>query len=108
MALPAPDLDDRRYDDLVADGLRLVRQACPEWTDLTAADPGTTLIEVVAYLADQLFARLNQVPDRLQLKFLDLIGLRLLPPTPARVPITFWLASPARSAVTVPRGTETG
>ena len=70
--------------------------------------PGTTLIEAYAYLVDGLFQRLNQVPDRLQLKFLDLIGLRLVPPTPATVPVTFWLSAPARSPLVVARGTETG
>ncbi len=108
MALPAPNLDDRRFDDLVADSLDLVRRSCPEWTDQSPADAGTTLIEVYAYLVDGLFQRLNQVPDRLQLKFLDLIGLRLVPPTPATVPVTFWLSAPARSPLVVARGTETG
>jgi predicted phage baseplate assembly protein len=108
MALPAPDLDDRRFADLVEDTVVLARKACPEWTDENPADLGLTLIEAFAFLTDRLFSRLNQVPDRLHLTFLDLIGLRLVPPTPARVPVTFWLSTPARSAVTVVRGTETG
>ncbi|MEV8374605.1 putative baseplate assembly protein [Kribbella sp. NPDC056861] len=108
MALPAPDLDDRRYADLVADAVKLVRRSCPEWTDENPSDPGMTLIEAYAFLTDHLFGRLNQVPDRLHLKFLELIGLRLVPPTPAKALVTFWLASPARSAVTIARGTETG
>jgi predicted phage baseplate assembly protein len=108
MVLPAPDLDDRRYADLVADSLDIVRRSCPEWTDQSPADAGVTLIEASAYLIDGLFQRLNQVPDRLHLKFLDLIGLRLVPPTPATVPVTFWLSAPARSVLVVARGTETG
>ncbi|MCR6487828.1 putative baseplate assembly protein [Amycolatopsis sp. OK19-0408] len=108
MPLPTPDLDDRRYADLVRDALRLVRRSCPEWTDHTAADPGVTLVEAFAAMTEQLLSRLNRVPDRLHVKFLDLIGLRLVPPTPARVPLTFWLSSPAKAAVTVPRGTEAG
>ncbi|WP_405059630.1 putative baseplate assembly protein [Kribbella sp. NBC_01505] len=108
MVLPAPNLDDRRYDDLVADSLDVVRRSCPEWTDQSPADAGVTLIEASAYLIDGLFQRLNQVPDRLHLKFLDLIGLRLVPPTPATVPVTFWLSAPATSALVVARGTETG
>ncbi|MGW6278562.1 putative baseplate assembly protein [Kribbella sp. NPDC055071] len=108
MVLPAPNLDDRRYDDLVADSLEVVRRSCPEWTDVSPADAGMTLIEASAYLIDGLFQRLNQVPDRLHLKFLDLIGLRLVPPTPATVPVTFWLSAPAKSPLVVARGTETG
>ncbi|MFG1648164.1 putative baseplate assembly protein [Amycolatopsis sp. NPDC049252] len=108
MALPTPNLDDRRFPDLMADALRMVRQHCPEWTDHTPSDPGVTLIEAFAFLVDQLFRRLNQVPDRLHVKFLDLIGVRLLPPTPARTDVTFWLSAPAVTGMTIPAGTEVG
>jgi predicted phage baseplate assembly protein len=108
MPLPAPDLDDRRFQDLVDEAKRLVMRRCPEWTDHNVSDPGVTLIETFAYLTDQLLYRLNRVPDRLYLAFLDLVGLRLLPPTPARVAVTFWLSSPGRTTLTVNAGTQAG
>jgi predicted phage baseplate assembly protein len=105
MALPAPDLDDRRFDDLVADARRLIADHCPEWTDLSPADPGVTLIETFALMTEQLIYRLNRVPDRLYVKFLELIGVRLVPPTAATTGLTFWLSTPARSTQVVPAGT---
>lgn len=108
MALPVPNLDDRRFQDLVDDAKRLVQLRCPEWTDHNVSDPGVTLIETFAFMTDQLLYRLNQVPDRVYLKFLDLIGLRMLPPTPARVPVTFWLSAPATTELTIPVGTRVG
>src|SRR5437899_10539184 len=105
MGLPAPNLDDRRFQDLVDDAKRLVQRRCPEWTDHNVSDPGVTLIETFAYVTDQLLYRLNRVPDRLYLKFLDLIGLRLLPPVPAVAPVTFWLSAPATAPLTVAAGT---
>ncbi len=108
MALPAPNLDDRRFPDLMADALRLVGRHCPEWTDHGPSDPGVTLLEAFAFLADQVVRRLNQVPDRLHVKFLDLIGVRLLPPTAARTDVTFWLSAPAGTDLTIPAGTEVG
>ncbi len=105
MALPAPDLDDRRFQDLVDDAKRMVMRHCPEWTDHNVSDPGVTLIETFAYLTDQLLFRLNRVPDRLYLKFLDLMGLRLLPPVPAGVDVTFWLSAPASSQLHIAPGT---
>src|SRR5262245_19954832 len=104
--LPAPNLDDRRFQDLVDDAKRLVQRRCPDWTDHNVSDPGVTLIETFAYMTDQLLYRLNRVPDRLYIKFLELIGVRLLPPTPARVPVTFWLASPAINVIPIQPGTE--
>jgi predicted phage baseplate assembly protein len=108
VALPAPNLDDRRFQDLVDDATRLVRRRCPGWTDHNLSDPGVTLIETFAFMVDQLFYRLNRVPERLHVKFLDLIGVRLFPPTPARTDLTFWLAGPATTAMTIGAGTEAG
>src|SRR3954471_24379835 len=108
MALPAPNLDDRRFQDLVDDAKRMVMRRCPEWTDPNVSGPGVTLIETFAFMTDQLLFRLNQVPDRLYVKFLELIGLRLIPPTPAKAPVTFWLSAPAITPVTVATNTKVG
>jgi predicted phage baseplate assembly protein len=108
MPLPAPNLDDRRFQDLVDDAKRLVQRHCPEWSDHNVSDPGVTLIETFAYMTDQLLYRLNRVPDRLYLKFLDLIGLRMLPPTAASVPVTFWLSAPAVTPLTIALATRVG
>ena len=105
MALPVPNLDDRRFQDLVDDAKRLVQRRCPEWSDHNVSDPGVTLIETFAFMTDQLLYRLNQVPDRMYVKFLEMIGLRLLPATPAKAPVTFWLSSPAVTDVGIPTGT---
>ena len=80
MVLPTPNLDDRRFQDLVDEAKRFVQQRCPEWSDHNLSDPGVTLIEVFAQMVDQVVYRLNRVPERNYLKFLDLIGLRRFPP----------------------------
>jgi predicted phage baseplate assembly protein len=104
--LPAPNLDDRTFQSLVDDAKRLVQRRCPEWTDHNVHDPGVTLIETFAYMVDQLLWRLNRVPDRTYIKFLDLLGMRLLPPTAARAPVTFWLSAVQEQTVLVPAGTQ--
>jgi predicted phage baseplate assembly protein len=106
MSLPAPNLDDRRFQDLVDDAKRLVQQRCPGWTDHNVHDPGVTLIETFAFMTDQLLYRLNRVPDRVYVKFLELIGVRLFPPTAARAGVTFWLSAPLDEDVIVPAGSE--
>lgn len=106
MTLHAPNLDDRRFQDLVDDAKRLVQRRCPEWTDHNVSDPGVTLIEVFAWMTDQLLYRLNRVPDRHYIKFLELMGIRLFPPTAATCAVTFWLAAPQPTPVTIPSGTE--
>lgn len=106
MVLPAPNLDDRRFQNLVDDAKRLVQARCPEWTDHNVSDPGVTLIETFAYMTDQLMYRLNRVPDRNYIKFLEMIGVRLFPPTAATTMVTFWLSAPQENPVVVPRGVE--
>ncbi len=106
MALPVPNLDDRRFQDLVDDAKRLVAQRCPEWTDHNVSDPGITLIETFAWMTDHLLYQLNRVPDRLYVKFLELIGVSLYPPTAARTDVTLWLTAPQPETARIPTGTQ--
>jgi predicted phage baseplate assembly protein len=106
MALPVPNLDDRRFQDIVDDAKRLVQQRCPEWTDHNVSDPGVTLIEAFAFMTDQLLYRLNRVPDRHYVKFLELIGVRLFPATAARAAVTFYLTAPRPDPVRIAAGTQ--
>ena len=104
--LPAPNLDDRRFQDLVDDAKRMVQQRCPTWTDHNVSDPGVTLIEAFAGMVDQLIYRLNRVPDRNYIKFLDLVGVQMRPPTAARGRVTFWLSAAQPQTVVVRGETE--
>jgi predicted phage baseplate assembly protein len=106
MALPVPNLDDRRFQDFVDDAKRLIAQRCPAWTDHNVSDPGVTLIELFAFMTDQLVYRLNRVPERQYVTFLDLLGVKLFPPTTAASPLTFWLTAPQPTNVTIPAGTQ--
>jgi predicted phage baseplate assembly protein len=106
MALQAPNLDDRRFQQLVDEAKRYVQQSCPEWTDHNVSDPGVTLIETFAHMVDQLVYRLNRVPEKNYLAFLDLLGVRLFPPTAATTDVTFWLSAPRQETVLLPAGTE--
>ncbi|MFB7549879.1 putative baseplate assembly protein [Streptomyces sp. NPDC056154] len=106
MALPSPNLDDRRFQQLVDEAKRYVQQRSPEWTDHNVSDPGVTLIETFAYMVDQLLYRLNRVPDKNYSAFLDLLGVTLFPPTAARAEVDFWLSAPQPETVLLPAGTE--
>jgi predicted phage baseplate assembly protein len=106
MALPTPELDDRDFQSLVDEAKRLVQRSSPEWTDHNVSDPGVTLIEAFAQMVDQLIYRLNRLPDRHYVKFLELIGVHLFPPTAARGTVTFWLSAPQPATVQVRAETE--
>ena len=106
MALPAPNLDDRTFQDLVREARAMIPRYCPEWTDHNLSDPGITLIELFAWMVDTLLYRLNKVPAKNYIKFMELLGVRLAPPKPAKANLVFRLSAPQPEAVTIPRGTE--
>lgn len=106
MAMPIPNLDDRDFERLVLDAKALIAARCPEWTDLSPGDPGTTLLEVFAYLTDTLIYRVNRIPEKAFVQFLELIGVRVMPPAAATVDLELSLAAPAAAEVVVPRGTR--
>ena len=58
--IPSPKLDDREFDDIVAEAMRLIPRYCPEWTHHNPSDPGITLIELAAWMTDLILYRLNQ------------------------------------------------
>ncbi|MFJ4790909.1 putative baseplate assembly protein [Streptomyces sp. NPDC088794] len=70
------------------------------------ADAGQALIGIFARYAELVVQRLNQVPERDYLAFLNLIGIQPAPPLPARVPLTFQLAERSRTDALVPAGTQ--
>src|SRR6476646_71549 len=97
--IPAPKLDDRTYADIVSEAMRLIPRYCPEWTDHNPTDPGITLLELTAWMTELILYRLNRVPEKNYLAFLDMIGIRLRSPQPARGLITFELVEGADKQV---------
>ncbi|MDY6898114.1 MAG: putative baseplate assembly protein, partial [Cyanobacteriota bacterium] len=104
--LPSPNLDDRRFDDLVEECMMRIPRYCPEWTDHNISDPGITLIELFAWLTDQMLLRFNQVPRKNYIAFLELLGVRLQSPAPAFTELTFYLSSDLPEVHTIPPGVE--
>jgi predicted phage baseplate assembly protein len=79
-----PALDDRSYDDLVQEMLASIPAHTPEWTSPQPGDPGRTLIELFAWLADTILYRANLIPERQRIAFLRLLGQALQPASAAR------------------------
>jgi predicted phage baseplate assembly protein len=84
-----PKIDNRRYQDIVAEARTRIPRYTPEWTDLNENDPGIALVELLAWMSDLLLYRLGKVPELNYLKFLELIGIELLPAEPASAEVTF-------------------
>ena len=109
MAVSPPDIDKRTaavVAQQVQDLARLYAappDAAPDW-QLNGL--GDALVGVAARFSEIVIQRLNQVPQKNFLAFLNLLGAALLPPQPAQVPLTFYLAKGSLADGLVPAGTQ--
>ena len=106
-----PVIDDRRYDDIMAEVRARIARYTPEWrpvwSDVNDSDPGIILAQVFAWLSEMLLYRMAQVPDLNYVKFLELLGEELRAAQPASAEVTFAVSDTWPGAfVDVPRGTQ--
>ena len=106
MSLPIPNLDDKTFEELFEEARSLIPRYAPEWTDHNFSDPGITLIDLFAWLAEMQIYSLNRINDRNILKFLKLLGEIPQPAKPASVNLTFWVDERKRTPIVLPKGTR--
>src|SRR5258705_2586817 len=83
MPLQIPNLDNRTYQELLDQTLARIPVHNPEWTNFNKSDPGVTLLELFAFLTENLLYRANLIPERNRVKFLQLLGVPLRPASSA-------------------------
>jgi hypothetical protein len=99
MPLPKPVLDNRTYDQLVAESRAQIPRLCPQWTDHNASDPGITLVDLVAWLTEQNIYRFDRPSDETLRAFVRLAGIEPRPPTVARTVVSLGNLKPAGVAL---------
>lgn len=68
-----PTLDDRTFADFASNARAMIPSLAPGWTDHNPTDPGITLVELFAWLADIVMYRIDRIPDRSYRTFLQLL-----------------------------------
>src|SRR4051794_21600904 len=104
---PTPAIDGRRYQDLLEEAVARIPVHNPEWTNFNRSDPGITLVELFAFLTENLLYRADQIPERNRRKFLSLLGVPLRPAAPARGIVTVANERGGLATVTVAADLET-
>ena len=82
--IPVPLLDDTDFEELFEQARGLIPRFAPEWTDHTLHDPGITLLDLIAWIADAQIYRIGFVGDRHLVAFAALLGLVPQRAAPAR------------------------
>jgi hypothetical protein len=88
MPLAHPVIDDRRFTQLVEETLARAPVHTPEWTSFHQGDPGVTLVQLFAFLTENLIYRANLTPERNRMKFLQLLRVPLETATAAQGLVT--------------------
>jgi hypothetical protein len=100
-----PVIDARTQKDIIDQAHSLRPVYTPQW-NTGRQDSGTALIAIFSRLMEIMISRLNRVPEKNFLAFLDTAGVSLLPPKAARAPIKFVPSAGAKKDAVVPAGTQ--
>lgn len=113
IATSAPIIDARTAADITRQLRNLLPQYVNEDAELLVKNETgkydqytEALIAIFSRYAEVIIERLNRVPEKNFLAFLNLLGSPPLPPQPARVPLTFNLAPGSSITARIPAGTQ--
>ncbi len=109
MTIDPPKIDSRDQQMLFEQVRDLALYYCPEWKDAAAIESdkyADALMHIFSRMIEIIIQRLNKVPDKNFLTFLDMVGTSLFPPTEARAPLTFTMAKGETTYRRIPAGTQ--
>lgn len=92
-----PILDSRNIQEILDELMLLTRQKLPEWNNEKyisedeeyEEDALKVLHRVFARLMEITIERINKVPEKNRMKFLEIAGIEILPPSPSEAPVIF-------------------
>lgn len=102
--MKTPNIDSRDLAQILQKLKDLVPFYTPEWKP-AKGDPGDALMQIFAQMYAGILQRLNRLPDKHFAAYLEMLGIRRLPPNPARAPVSFKLSYDATESVFVPART---
>jgi hypothetical protein len=100
----SPPIDNRDSIELLKEFLNRRLAYVPQWNP-SPISAGAAIGPIFSRFLYAVTQRLNQAPAKAKLAALDLLGLRLIPPQPARAPIAFKLNKDAADS-SAPAGTR--
>jgi len=107
--MDSPKLDTRSAEEVLAQASKLAQNVylTGVWNGFAdPGDPAFQLMRAFSRLMEILLERLNKVPDKNFLAFLDMVGVEPSPGAPAAVPMTFLPSAKATQGGLVPAGTQ--
>ncbi|MBV8901875.1 MAG: putative baseplate assembly protein [Verrucomicrobia bacterium] len=105
MALVVPQIESRSFDEIIAETLARIPVHNPEYTNYqNNSDPGVTILQLFAFMVENLEYICNQVPDQNRLKFLSLLDIPMQPAQAATGVVTLANERGPLQTITLPSG----
>src|SRR5215471_4462098 len=102
----APKVDHRLAPDVAHQIRELLPHYVERWPREGLDGVSEALTGIFSRYCELIIDRLNRVPDKNLLAFLNLFGVSLAAPQPARAALTFYLSSPSAPETVVPALTQ--
>ncbi len=80
----------------------------PEWSNLRTTDAGLALVRLFGEQIEPVLERLNRLPEKALIEFLDIAGIQLLQALPAFALLEFQVSEKAPQSVFVNKGFQIG
>ncbi|MGH7900288.1 MAG: baseplate J/gp47 family protein, partial [Thermodesulfobacteriota bacterium] len=106
MKTEPPKIDYRKFSDLLNALKGLVPHYTPEWAASDEKDSGVALLKIFSHIVESVVSRLNQVPRKNFVAFLDMLGIEVLSAQSSRVALSFKLAKGTEKDILIPGKTQ--
>jgi len=105
MLIPAPSIQPQSFNQILTEALVRIPVYNPEYTNYqNNTDPGVTILQLFAFMVDNLSYLCNQIPDQNRIKFLNLLGVPMIAPQAATGMVAFSNDRGPLATVTLPAG----
>ena len=103
MSLTPPVIQPQNYQQILTEALTRIPVHNPEYTNYqNNTDPGVTILQLFAFMVDNLSYLCNQIPDQNRIKFLNLLGVPMQAAQAATGFVTFSNPKGPLETVTLP------
>ncbi|MFH1962120.1 MAG: putative baseplate assembly protein [bacterium] len=106
MSVLAPKIDKRTSEEILEEIKALVPFYTPEWNVNEDKGVGIGFLTIFVNSLKAVIDRLNSIPDKNFIAFLNMLGAKLLPAQSSKAPVTFFLSEGITENVLIPRMTK--
>lgn len=100
--MTVPKINSMTRDAILQEIKRKAPFYTPHWKAESEKDFGLALSKIFSHMSEIMINRLNEVPQKHFISFLDTLNFPLLSAQPARVPLTFILSKGASENILIP------